>query len=221
MNTLPRPATGLAIGLSALAGFVDAIGFLELRGIFVSFMSGNSTQLAVALTEGHVRAVASLGGIIALFVLGVIAGTLTGHFSESSRRMIGVMGLVTVLLGAATCFHLALHVPLAVVACLTLAMGAENAVFSRNGDVVVGVTYMTGTLVKVAQKLSQAVTGGAPWAWVPWLGLWIGLIVGGISGALAYHALGLSSVTVAFLAAAGLTLYTWGFRVSGHHEESS
>lgn len=41
----------LAIALAALAGYVDAIGFLRLGGFFVSFMSGNSTRLAVGIAS--------------------------------------------------------------------------------------------------------------------------------------------------------------------------
>ncbi len=54
-----------AAGLSALAGFVDAIGFIKLGGYFVSFMSGNSTRLAVALAKASRP---SLRGLIAAFV---------------------------------------------------------------------------------------------------------------------------------------------------------
>ena len=39
----------LAAILAALAGMVDVIGYLHLKGLFISFMSGNSTQLAAAL----------------------------------------------------------------------------------------------------------------------------------------------------------------------------
>ena len=38
-----------AVALAALAGCVDAIGFLSANGYFVSFMSGNTTRLGVAL----------------------------------------------------------------------------------------------------------------------------------------------------------------------------
>lgn len=44
-----RASWPLAIGLSLLAGYVDAIGFQWLGGYFVSFMSGNGTMLALGL----------------------------------------------------------------------------------------------------------------------------------------------------------------------------
>ncbi len=43
----------LALALSALAGFFDGIGFLHLGGLFVSFMSGNSTRMSVSLAEAQ------------------------------------------------------------------------------------------------------------------------------------------------------------------------
>ena len=50
----------LAIALAAQAGFIDALGFLKLGGLFVSFMSGNSTRLGVGLATG-----ASVAGMAA------------------------------------------------------------------------------------------------------------------------------------------------------------
>jgi hypothetical protein len=52
----------LACALSALAGYVDGIGYLHLGGLFVSFMSGNSTRLGVSLAqENWWNAAAALG----------------------------------------------------------------------------------------------------------------------------------------------------------------
>ena len=66
----------LACALSALAGYVDGLGFLYLGGLFVSFMSGNSTRMGVDLARGHLDAAAEALGLIALFVVGAACGSL-------------------------------------------------------------------------------------------------------------------------------------------------
>ena len=71
-----RRNLALACSLSALAGYVDGVGFLHLGGMFVSFMSGNSTRLGVSLAEGHWSNAAGAIGVIALFVTGAAAGSL-------------------------------------------------------------------------------------------------------------------------------------------------
>jgi uncharacterized membrane protein YoaK (UPF0700 family) len=46
-------------------------------------------------------------------------------------------------------------------------MGMENAVFQIHGGAGLGLTYVTGALVKVGQLLAAALTGGARWGWAP------------------------------------------------------
>ena len=95
-----KSVQALAVGLSALAGYVDAIGFIELGGFFVSFMSGNSTRLAVGLIErSHDAGVAA--GLIGLFVIGVIAGSLAGRYAKAHRRPVVLMLVSALLLVAA------------------------------------------------------------------------------------------------------------------------
>ena len=71
-----RRNIALACALSALAGYVDGIGFLHLGGLFVSFMSGNSTRMGVSLAEAHWWHAAEALGLIVLFVAGAAAGSL-------------------------------------------------------------------------------------------------------------------------------------------------
>src|ERR1700731_3744758 len=71
-----RRNVALACALSALAGYVDAIGFLHLGGLFVSFMSGNSTRMGVSLAAGDWRPAAEAFGLIVLFVIGAAGGSL-------------------------------------------------------------------------------------------------------------------------------------------------
>src|ERR1700719_3709630 len=71
-----RRNIALACALSALAGYVDSIGFLHLGGLFVSFMSGNSTRLGVYLAEGNWSNAVEATGLIVLFVIGAACGSL-------------------------------------------------------------------------------------------------------------------------------------------------
>lgn len=213
MKTLDRSVVGLAVGMSALAGLVDALGFLELRGMFVSFMSGNSTRLAVNLAGGDLAGAQMVGGILLLFVAGMFGATVVGHFVPRRHHIGLILALVAVLLAAAFGSHLAGWHWLTI-ACMTLAMGAENAALQRDGEVVVGLTYMTGTLVKVGQKLAQAVTGGPRFDWLPYLMLWLGLVSGGIVGALIYDKAGLNGLSIAAVTAAGLGFYAVWMRIA-------
>jgi uncharacterized membrane protein YoaK (UPF0700 family) len=189
----------LAAGLSALAGFVDATAFLKLSGFFVSFMSGNTTRFAVGLAEGAQSALIA-GGIIGTFVLGVMLGTLTSHFAGKHRGAVTLL-LVSVLLALAAGFGVA-GFEVVAIAAMALAMGAENAVFSQGGEVQIGLTYMTGALVKMGQRLASALLGGDRLAWWPYFLLWFGLTCGAVAGALIYPYLGLNSLWLAAGAAA-------------------
>lgn len=193
----------LAAALSALAGFVDALGFIELGGFFVSFMSGNSTRLGVGLAGAAEEALIALS-LIGAFVLGVVAGSLTGHAARG-RRALAVLGLVTLLLTAGAILA-AQGLIWPALGCIVLAMGAENAVFERDGEVSIGLTYMTGALVRMAQNITKALLGGPRFDWLPYLLLWLGLILGAAAGAYAYSAVQLNALWIAAAIAALLAL---------------
>jgi len=193
----------LAAGLSALAGFVDALGFMHLGGFFVSFMSGNSTRLGVGLANASTTA-GIAGGLIITFVLGVMAGSWLG-LSSGRRRRFAVLALVSGLLASGAVLA-GLGATWLAVGAMTLAMGAENAVFDRDGEVDVGLTYMTGALVKLGQRLVLALRGGPAWRWATSLLLWGGLVAGAVLGALAHKHLGLRALWLAALASALLAM---------------
>jgi uncharacterized membrane protein YoaK (UPF0700 family) len=153
-----RRNLALACTLSALAGYVDAIGFLHLGGMFVSFMSGNSTRLGVSLAQGNWSNAAEAIGVIALFVTGAAAGSLI-VFNRSFHGQGWVLLVEASLLAAAALSH-ALGAPRLAIAAMVLAMGLENAVFQAKGGAGLGLTYVTGALVKVGQLAAAALTGG-------------------------------------------------------------
>ena len=194
MTRYDKRVQSLAVGLSVLAGFLDALGFIHLGGFFVSFMSGNSTRLGVGLVErAHNAAVAA--GLIGLFVIGVIIGSLGGRSALSHRR-VSVLALVALMLAMAATLNAFGHAIDAVVL-MVVAMGAENATFESDGEVHIGLTYMTGTLVKFGQRIAEAVVGGRRFAWASYLFLWLGLVLGAVAGALTYLRLGLDGLWIA------------------------
>jgi uncharacterized membrane protein YoaK (UPF0700 family) len=192
----------LACALSALAGYVDGIGFLHLGGLFVSFMSGNSTRMGVSLAAGEWGAAASALGLIVLFVVGAAFGSLIvlGRGTHRQSFVLLAEGLLLVAAGLAD----AVGSPKVAIAAIVLAMGLENAVFQIRGGAGLGLTYVTGALVKAGQLIAAALTGGARFAWLPNLLLWAALVAGSAFGALGYHWINLGAIW--FAAAAALAL---------------
>jgi uncharacterized membrane protein YoaK (UPF0700 family) len=182
----------LACALSALAGYVDGIGYLHLGGLFVSFMSGNSTRMGVSLADGNWSAAGEALSLIALFVLGAACGSLIvlGRGQQSQSRLL----LTEALLLAAAALLYTFGLDRLAIAAIVLAMGLENAVFQIEGGAGLGLTYVTGALVKVGQLIAAALTGGERFAWVPNLLLWAALVVGSVLGALAYHWINLGAI---------------------------
>jgi uncharacterized membrane protein YoaK (UPF0700 family) len=210
MTRYDRRSIALAVALSGLAGYVDAIGFLSAGRFFVSFMSGNSTRLGIAAGEGRFGYALVACGTVFLFVLGVIAGTLSSRWAGPRRKPV-VLLLIALLLTLAAAAR-TLGQPHLGTALLLLAMGAENAVFQRRGEVSIGLTYMTGTLVRLGQRLADALRGGPRWAWIPYVLLWLGLVCGAALGATGYDHLSTFALWPAAIYALGLATLTTRLR---------
>jgi uncharacterized membrane protein YoaK (UPF0700 family) len=205
MIRLQTRARLFAICLSAIAGFVDAVGYMQSGGFFVSFMSGNSTRLGVGIVERASHAALAVA-LIACFVLGVAGGTVAAR-GRAARKPV-VLGLVSAALAlAALCGSLGADIAALLLA--AFAMGAENATFEEGGEVRIGLTYMTGTLVKIGQRLAAAATGREGGAWLPYLQLWLGLVGGAALGTFAQGRLQTNALWIAAALTAGLALVAW------------
>jgi uncharacterized membrane protein YoaK (UPF0700 family) len=203
MQDHPRRDQAIAAALAALAGYVDAVGFIASGGLFLSFMSGNSTRLGVGLAEaGQIAGLAA--SLLAAFVAGVAIATLLGRRLRAGRRR-GQLLLVAALLGGGAALAIGgwLWPGLLLAAA---AMGAENCVFEAGGDVKISLTFMTGNLVKVGQRIAAALMGGPALAFLPWLLLWLAMIGGAVAGALLWPVLGSMNLGIAAVIAAGLAL---------------
>lgn len=193
---LPLGALSFTLALVALAGYVDAVGYLRFQGVFVSFMSGNTTSLGVAVAEENTSKLLELAGVIGLFVAGVVGGSLL-------HRRAGSWGNTLLLLVILNLLVLAYALPVAAIESLVLAMGVLNASVHQVGRVKVSLTFVTGTLVRFGTGLADWLSGQAPaqdWLWPTTL--WLAFLAGALGGAAALRHLG----GAALLGAAGLSL---------------
>lgn len=210
MRRLTPAATLVTVLLAALAGIVDALAFSGLGGFFASFMSGNSTRFGVGLAQGWTGASATAAALVLSFVAGAMFGTIAGAAAAErlgqGRRAEAVMGLVTILLALGAAVSTFAPITLAMLL-LAAAMGAQNGVVAPDGEVRVGLTYMTGTLVRIGQRLARRLLGerDAPGPRRDLL-LWLGFVAGVTIGAVGWTWLGLASLWVAAALAAALTM---------------
>ncbi|EGD60229.1 hypothetical protein Y88_2103 [Novosphingobium nitrogenifigens DSM 19370] len=175
-----RARRRFAVTLAALAGFVDAVGFLSANGYFVSFMSGNTTRLGVALGTAPSRALAP-ALLIGAFLCGVTGGALVALGAGRWRKpAITAMVALVLLCGASA---RAFGTEIVMLGLLAFAMGAINNTFQRGGEVAIGLTYMTGALVKLGQGMALRLAGRDSPGWTGWARLWAGLLSGAIAGA--------------------------------------
>ena len=100
---------------------------------------------------------------------------------------------------------------------LAASMGAKNTVFAENGEVKVGLTYMTGALVRIGKRIATAILGGDRFAWVEPASLFLGMVAGATLGGLVQLAIGPRALWVAVAIMVALTLVS--HRLPGKAED--
>ena len=206
MHQLSRPLRVLAASIALLAGYVDAIGFVGFGGTFVSFMSGNSTRVGAGLVSAEHGPAVVTALVIGLFVAGVAVGQALGGTHDAARRV-----RISLLVSACMAFAAAAPALLSQTVTLLAAafgMGAANTLFA-NSPLPVGLTYMTGTLVKLGQSLGQRLVGASAPPALPYVLHWSALVAGAALGAGAFaqwQFAALWAAAIAFAALAALSL---------------
>ena len=208
MERYDRPRQLLAIAIAFIAGLVDAAGFLSANSYFVSFMSGNTTRLAVDLANDW-QSAATPALLIAGFVAGVAGGNVLARRAGIWQKPAVLGGVALMLLASWAVTRLSS--PAAALALLVLAMGALNNAFQRDGQIAVGLTYMTGALVRLGVALGAVLAGERHSGWGAYLLLWLGLASGALAGAMGFmriggDVIGIAAGLVALLAAASVRL---------------
>ncbi len=193
--------------LHALAGAVDAVGYLMYGRVFVANLTGATVMLAVAILERNGHEVFGRLAVILAFVGGVLVGRLLARAlggAITQRQRVMVLSAESAVLVVFSVWMPHTHT-MPWLALLGFMLGIQNTTFQRFGDVRVNTAFITGDL----EKLGEAVLNPKqrnPEALVFALS-WFMYGVGGLLGAvstrsLPHHAF----VLPALLAVASLAL---------------
>jgi uncharacterized membrane protein YoaK (UPF0700 family) len=164
----PSGPLALAVGLAAIAGFVDAYIYVHVTPVFVANMSGNLIHLGVFAGLGDGREAVGSGFALVAFLAGVVGGVL---HHDRRLRLVGQVRADALLAIEAM---LVLLLPLLMVVLDTrftaaagpgdlvliviaaFAMGLQATALRRVGEIAVATTYGTGAVVRIGEKIALA-----------------------------------------------------------------
>ena len=154
--------------LTALGGFVDAVGYIALYQVFTANMSGNSVHVGMYLGQADlinlIRPVCAIGA----YAVGVISTRIVmeigarASFRPIATCTLAAEALLLVVFARATpAMHLGQIVDMqspgyfALVAILAFAMGVQTATLTHIGPLTVYTTFVTGTLTKASESFAR------------------------------------------------------------------
>ncbi len=177
-----RQKARLAVTLATVGGFVDAVGFIILAGMFTSNMTGNTAALGARIAESNwTDALVFLFVIGAFFAGSVISGLITIGGARWGLKSVYAMAL-SLELALLSAFLIAgswmaernLQPGLALFWLPAMAMGLQNATITQIAGAVVRTTHVTGVLTDLGIESVQL----GFWLRDNTSGSWIGRIRG-------------------------------------------
>jgi uncharacterized membrane protein YoaK (UPF0700 family) len=154
-KTSPPPGIGIPVrrvlSLGLVAGYIDALGFLDLKGIYIAAMTGNTVQLGIAFVREQWPHFAVVAATLGAFFCG-------GLFSSFIRRRLPYPALELVLMAAlvvaAQAVRLYVPNPLAIeLPLLAIVMSMQGETISRFGGMSIQTIVVTNNLLKFADAI--------------------------------------------------------------------
>jgi uncharacterized membrane protein YoaK (UPF0700 family) len=151
----------LAILLAFIAGYMDATGIIKWK-TYVSFMSGNTTQLGTAISGQKSEIIMTSVTVIGCFVLGIYAGTCLSLWKKIKFQILPfyiVSGILILYMMTSFTYKIP---AIPSVAIIGFCMGMMNTIVTSVGDQKVNTDFVTGTLNSLAINTAMlSMTGDA------------------------------------------------------------
>ena len=201
--------TAVAAALAAVAGYVDALGYLLLRGVFTSHATGDTAHIGNALALGDVAEAMRFAWPVFMFVAGLfLSAAITAMakkrgFHSSFGISLGIEALLLLVSPLIRGY-------VALAAVLAGSMGIQTLTVTTARGLRIYTTYMTGNLSKFAEGATKYLVSGSrierDHSVITGL-LWIFFLAGALAGAAAHGAWGRTAAIapaapIALLAAA-------------------
>ncbi|HVV49783.1 MAG TPA: YoaK family protein [Polyangia bacterium] len=154
----------MAVALSAVAGYVDALGWMLFSHVYVANMTGNTVALGRSLADRDLADALARVWPIVTFTSGLFASELVYEVVRRRGRRSSVawtLGLELCCLVAVTLLPwphastksgAAYYLPTGL---LALAMGLQNATLVRVGASSVYTTHLTGNLTRLGREAAH------------------------------------------------------------------
>lgn len=200
-----RSLVPLARGLAALAGFIDAAGFLAFGNIYLASPIANTTILGVELAG--MQSFQLVGTALLSFLVGVVLTTLCAHGLAHWRRTAILSGVATATLIAFLFFEADDIYPALVL--LAAAAGGLHCVLERDPQHLQEGMFPSAQMIRLGDAL------GSHWdceksSLISDHSLfWLCFVVGGVLGTAAWLGLGQWALAIASLGTGLLAVYVW------------
>ncbi|RDI66963.1 YoaK family protein [Nocardia pseudobrasiliensis] len=206
--------TRLASALLILAGFIGAAAYTHSAGYFVTFMTGNTERAVLGGFLGDYTLALGAAGLIVCFLAGVVVASICRrHWWTNHPHGATVLATVAFTIAAVVDSILYWHdkdLGLTPILFVAFGMGALNTSFVKNGETAIPVTYVTGTLVKLAQGIERHLAGGTHREWLGYAVQWLSFVMGAFIGGLVSLVIdGRDMLFAAVIASALVSVYTW------------
>jgi uncharacterized membrane protein YoaK (UPF0700 family) len=216
------------LSLGSVAGYVDAMSFIDLNRIYSAAMTGNTVQLGIAFVREQWPHFAIAGATLgAFFCGGLVSSFVRGRLPHPALELLIMAALVVVAQAVRLCVRNTVGIELPL---LAVAMAMQGETISRFGGLPIQTIVVTNNLLKFADGIvgrylpygqgSQARSGNAGRSTRADVVLpgcaWLAYTVGAGSGALANVYLSLPFITPAAL----LVLTTIDLLVTRPFDES-
>ncbi len=151
----------LAVYLAFIAGYTDATGLIQWK-TYVSFMSGNTTQLGAAVFSEKYGVIISSVIVISFFLAGIYTGTCLSLSKKfRSTKMIFYMVSAIMILYCISDYYESFTNGTSI-AIIGFAMGLLNTIVTSVGNQKINTDFVTGTLNSLAKMAALFMMSDQP-----------------------------------------------------------